>query len=114
AIKDPQAITARELDVLLTWVVGGSPEGAVPSPPASGPAPRAPNEPDLVIPMPQPFTLDAQMLEADREVVLPSAAVRGKWIRAVDLIPGAPSIVRRASVAIRTENREQVIGLWVP
>ena len=34
--------------------------------------------------------------------------------RAVDLLPGTPSIVRRAQIAIKTAGREQVIGLWIP
>jgi hypothetical protein len=115
ALKEQQALTPRELDVLMTWAAGGTPEGARPRVQSASviPATSVPR-PDLVIPMPEPFTLDARQDEADVEVALPSAAVQAKWIRAVDLLPGAPAIVRRATILARTASREQVIGLWLP
>jgi hypothetical protein len=113
-VKAPQALTARELDVLLTWAAGGAPEGN-PADRRDRQAPREPpTPPDVVIPMPEPFTLGANGSVADVDVGLPSAALDGKWIRAVNLLPGTPSIVRRAQIAIKTAGGEQVIGLWIP
>ena len=60
------------------------------------------------------FALESTQHDAVNETVLQTDDVRGRSIRAVDLLPGTPSIVRRAEVVIKHGDSEQTIGLWVP
>jgi hypothetical protein len=116
--KGAQTLPAREFDVLMTWAAGGTPEGRAPSDPRDLPDPPdlsdLPATPDLLLEMPEPFTLEAGQSQADREIVWPADRFSGKWIRAVDLLPGTPSLVRRATVLIRSGAAEQIVALWVP
>jgi hypothetical protein len=115
-LKGAQRLSPREFDVLMTWAAGGTPEGPAVAPVAD----TAPTDtwrlgtPDVVVSMPEPFTLDADQAHAVHEVALPASAMHGRWIRAVDLLPGTPSIVRRAEVTIKGDGREQTLALWLP
>jgi hypothetical protein len=115
AFKAPPPLTARELNVLMTWATGGAPEGKpVPRNPAATTRGWALGLPDLMVPMPSPFTFAGDRRDIVHEVTLPSRQLRGRMIRAVDLLPGTPSIVRRAEILARTRAGEQVIALWQP
>ena len=115
-LKHPSRLTSRELDVLLTWVTGGTPEGPAKRLAA---APLKPDwkigKPDLVFQLPTPFTLDAATMESTQEFVL-SSATADRWVRAVDLLPGAPAVVRNAVVFTRstTDEEPNVLALWNP
>jgi hypothetical protein len=122
--KGAQSLSAREFDVIMTWAAGGMPEGvrlsgsagrerARSTPQRSGSG-WALGAPDAIVSMPAAFALDPGQAEEHHEVVLPADDARGKWIRAVDLKPGTPSIVRSAEVAIRSSAGEQIVGLWLP
>ena len=111
--RSPDAVTARELNVLLTWAAGGAPEGKPLERTVSHPTTWAAGTPDQIVTMPSPFT-PTLLGEQVHEVVLPGARIGGRSIRAVDLKPGAPSIVRRAEIVARRGQVEQVLGLWQP
>jgi hypothetical protein len=114
ALKGSQSLRPQELNVLMTWAAGGAPEGK-PEPETAGTAAMpAPPPPDLVISMPEVFTLRAETSAADYEVALPSEGARGQWIRAIDVLPGTPTIARRATIIARRPGGEQVVGLWIP
>jgi hypothetical protein len=71
--------------------------------------------PDMTLPMPQPALLPPGQMALDHEVVMPLGDAAGKWIGAVDLRPGAPSIVRRAQLLLRSSGAaDATVGLWVP
>lgn len=118
--RNVRPLTGRELNVLLTWASGGTPEGEgtagidAETPQSTWPL----GAPDLVLPMPSEVTIPADTQEHVAEfVVRPDLASR-RLVRAVDLAPGTPAIVRSATVIVRTaptEPRlERVIALWVP
>lgn len=102
-------LSARELDTLMTWASGGTPPGDD----ARTPAPLAVENtwrlgpPDVELPLPE-FTLDADTQERVAEFVLPGAA---RSLRALDLRPGMPAIVRSATVSA-TDG--QTLLLWQP
>jgi len=123
--RNGRLMPPRALDVVLTWATGGTPEG----PPAAGPpetkAPRPDwplGPPDVTIPIPSAVTLAPRALETTEEFRLPSAALEGHAVRAVDLKPGTPSMVRRAIFFVQTRQTESntglppdhVIGIWSP
>ena len=115
AFASPPPLSARELNVLITWATGGTPEGAAGMRPAAASPPSwAMGTPDLAVTMPTAFTFDAEQGDRVHQVPLPSARIGGRMIRAVDLLPGTPSLVRSAEIVARSGTREQVLGLWQP
>lgn len=113
-VKGGHPISTRELDVLITWATGGTPNGpmgnqtvpAVPAPAAwrSGP-------PDHQVKMPKAHELPVGTQESEVEVAIPTGLTEEKWVKAVDLQPGDASMVRDASISVQNGP---VLGLWVP
>jgi hypothetical protein len=124
--KNPQTLSARELNILLTWVSGGNPMGdadRLPPPITSQPGWRL-GAPDLVLPLPSEFTLAADTSEQTHEFILATGTKEARWVRAVDLLPGAAAIVRSATIVDRSDRAqdsgqegtapERVLAMWVP
>ena len=118
-VRNPGNLTARELNVLLTWATGGTPPGDV-EPPATSAITTtwSLGSPDAMLTLPQ-FNLTATEQERTAEFVLPGVP-QDRAVRAVDLLPGTPSIVRSATIELRGTGtsialqRERVLTLWVP
>jgi hypothetical protein len=123
--RNVQMLSAREMNVLLTWVSGGTPLGDPDKPPpAVDRSPAWPlGEPDLVLPLPEAtVAADAQESDAEFTIALPPGTPRA--LRAVDLLPGNPAIVRSAIVAAAGEAAaapaegaavpERTMALWLP
>lgn len=114
-------LSPRELDVLLTWASGGTPPGNLDKTPI--PPPREDRwplgEPDLVLPLPE-VTIPADTQAEVREFTLRLENSKGR-IRAVDLRPGTPSVVRGARVTVAASPFprdavpvETTLALWLP
>ena len=123
ALKHASALTPRQIDVLLTWATGGNPRGALnqvlPAVPLQNDWPLG--TPDLALPLPAAFTLAADTMEDTREVTLATGAREARWVRAADLLPGTPSIVRSALIYVKGGSDpagapapERVLARWVP
>lgn len=114
--KDPHKISPRELDILLTWATGGTPQG----PTKALPPPALKNEwrvgrPDLELPMPSAFTVAGDKMEDSHEFVVQPANDRDRFIRAADLLPGNPAVVHDATIFTRSsDGAENVLALWTP
>lgn len=116
SIRGGHTISSRELDVLVTWATGGVPQGDLSRKPAPVAAPaqwRSPlgNKPDLVVTMDQEFALPANTMEDHHEFILPTGLTETKWVKAVDLAPGTPSMVREALILV---DNGPVLAAWVP
>jgi len=115
AIKGMHNLSNRDLDKLITWAAGGTPEGDLdkkaPTVPAYQPQWRG-GQPDLKFEMPQPFTLAAgsDAPPETKEFVIPTNLTETRWVRMADLLPGSP-IVRNATISV--ENGP-VLAVWVP
>jgi hypothetical protein len=111
------SLTAREFDMILVWANGGAPRGDVAKAPPAVPLRNdwAAGAPDLALKMPAPFLLAGAANEATHDVVLDASAAAGKSLRAVDLLPGLPAIVRIAELALRrADGTTQPLGTWIP
>lgn len=101
------ALSAREVDVMLEWSTGGTPQGSA----AKRPPPvTLKNEwplgpPDEALQMPAEFQLAADKMEETQDTVLPTGLAQARWIRAVDLLPGTPAIVRDAIIYLRSTGK---------
>jgi hypothetical protein len=122
AVKGGHHLSTRELDVIMTWVVGGTPRadektfifGAVQgleTPSYAGP-PRqwASGTPDLTVDLPE-HTLGPGNLEEEKEFIVETGFKQDTWIAAVDLLPGERSMVRDAVISV--ENGP-VLTAWMP
>jgi hypothetical protein len=49
--------------------------------------------------------------EATEEFVIPTGLMEQRWLRAVDLLPGSPEIVRNASISL---EGGAILAVWVP
>jgi len=112
-------LTARELNVLLTWAAGGTPTGDPGKAGDDGPSPAhwPMGPPDAVLPLTE-TSLPPETAATTRDLVLP-LDYNGRQLVAVDLLPGTPSVVRsaRVSIAPRLEkpgDDDRVLALWVP
>jgi hypothetical protein len=110
-------ISARELDIILDWSVGGTPEGdQAQTPPlvtfknewASGP-------PALTLTMPTPYHMPASTFETTYEAILPVPPATPRTVGHFDVLPGNPAIVRSAAVSLREpDGTTRILGTWVP
>ena len=109
--KHAHELSAKEIDVILTWATGGNPRGALDQklPVVSLKNDWAMGAPDLALKMPAEFTVSPDKMEDTQEFTLSSGTSEPRWVRAVDLLPGTPSIVRSAIIYAKTA-REQSNG----
>lgn len=113
AVKNMHTLTPRELDVVITWAVGGTPRGDLATTLPTVP-PRSQwtlGEPDLALKMPKEHTLGPGVVEDDIDITIPSTLTETKWVKATDLLPGNPAMVRRALITV--ENGP-VLAVWEP
>ncbi|HTM03618.1 MAG TPA: hypothetical protein VL173_08950 [Vicinamibacterales bacterium] len=118
--RNAGALSAREINVLLTWATGGTPPGDLTKADASAsdhPTAWALGAPDIVLPLPG-IELGPEENERVAEFVVPTAFTSTRWLRAVDLLPGTPAIVRSATITVRGGNVppgvERTLSLWQP
>jgi tetratricopeptide (TPR) repeat protein len=93
--KDARALSDREIELFRRWVEAGTPEG---DPAELPPAPVFTTgwelgEPDLVLEMPETYTLAAEGRDVYRNFVIPSPASGRRYVRALEFDP-----VNRAAV----------------
>src|SRR4029077_14987285 len=102
--KQAHTISAKELDVILTWATGGNPRGALDQklPTVSLKNDWAMGTPDLAIKMPSEFTVSPDKMEDTMEFTLATGTSEARWVRAVDLLPGNPAVVRSATIYVKS------------
>ncbi|HZP34419.1 MAG TPA: cytochrome c [Candidatus Acidoferrales bacterium] len=113
AVKGGDRISPGDIDVIVVWASGGTPESYTDAKPAEvsfhggwklGP-------PDLKIPMNMEHTVGSSITEEVSDFSLSANVTDAKWVKAADLLPGNASIVRDAVISI--ENGP-VLALWQP
>jgi hypothetical protein len=113
--RDARRLSARELNVLMTWAAGGTPPGDAPA--TAAPEVRRAGwplgDPGATLALPA-TELSADVPRAAKEWVLPATAFTGRRLAGVDLLPGTPSVVRRARISTRRGGIERLVALWVP
>jgi hypothetical protein len=123
-LKHAHTLTAKELDVILTWATGGNPQGNLDQ---TLPAVTLKNDwvmgaPDLALKLPSAFTVPADKMDVTEEFTVPTGTKEAHWLRAVDLLPGTPSVARSAVITLKggstssgsSASPDRVLALWVP
>lgn len=114
-------LTAREIDLIQRWVSSGGsrhPSASAVEKPAAGTArplpsrddrerastPRAPawqlGRPDLVVTLPEAYTLQADGTDVFRIFVLPLPVDGERYVRGLEFLPGNPKVVHHANIRI--------------
>lgn len=96
--RNARGLSDAEIDVLQRWVSAGMPEGdrsRLPAPPSFTPGWEL-GEPDLVVAMPEAFTVPSEGPDVYRNFVLPLNLDRDVWVRAVDFRPSARTVVHHS------------------
>ena len=94
--RNAPSLSPREMNVLLTWVTGGTPTGSA----GKEPAPVAVNSswplgsPDLALPLPSETIVAADAHERTSEFIIATGLTERRWVRAVDLLPGNAALVQ--------------------
>jgi mono/diheme cytochrome c family protein len=123
--KHARTLSARELDIVLTWATGGNPQGNLEQtlPSVTLKNQWAIGAPDLALPMPTEVTVPADALEITEEITIPTRTTEARWVRAVDLLPGTPKIVRSAVIYLKGAEGghqkngpvpDRVLAMWLP
>ena len=95
-------LTVRELELLQEWLQGDLAQGdpADLPPPPEWPQGWQLGEPDLVIRMPQVYTLPADGPDVVRNFVIPSPVDRTRYVRGVEFRPGNAPIVHHVVILV--------------
>lgn len=110
-------ISAHELDIVLDWALGGTPEGdPAQTPPATSlRVDWASGRPDLIAQMPNRYHMNVTALESTHESALSIPTPTPVTVGRVDLLPGNAAIVRSAVLSLRSpDGTARVLGTWVP
>jgi hypothetical protein len=110
-------ISARELDIILDWATGGTPEGdkANTPPQVAHSNNWGRGTPNMTIAMPEPFEMPADTFETTQEFVLPIPLDLPHSASQLDLLPGNAAIVRSAAISIRSKDGQiRALGTWFP
>jgi hypothetical protein len=113
AVRGGHVLSPRELDVVLTWATGGTPQGDLRKTPmpVSARTDWTLGKPDLTLEVPKSTTLGPGEMEAAADFTVPSTLTEARWVKAVDLLPSTPSIVRSATVAV---EHGSLLAVWEP
>jgi hypothetical protein len=119
--RNAPGLSPREMNLLLTWVTGGTPVGNADTDPApvTRPATWPLGTPDLALPLPADTVVGADERERVVEFVVPTGTTERRWVRAVDLLPDTASMVRSATISVRSpsgddDRVERLLALWLP
>ena len=108
-------ISARELDIVLEWTTGGTPEGDKANAPLPPPFKNdwSGGKPSLTMALAK-YDMPAGTFEANQEFVMPVSASPLN-VAQLDLLPGNPSIVRSAAITLRSsDGSARLLGTWFP
>jgi mono/diheme cytochrome c family protein len=105
--RDIRVLSPAEIATIADWAESGSPEGdPKDAPPAkTWPADWPLGTPDLVLTMPEPYTMNPEGRDEHRVFVVPTGLTEGKWIAAIDFKPGNPRVVHHILAAFDTLGR---------
>ena len=107
-----RSLSRPEIDTLVNWVDGGTPEGD----PRNGPPPRVwPRDwmigtPDAVFEMPKSYAIPAKGAIDYQYIILPTRFSEDKWIQKVEVRPSDTRVVHHAVVYIREPGSKWLEG----
>jgi tetratricopeptide (TPR) repeat protein len=100
--QDARALTPHELESLQRWIAGGAPEGHAADLPAmpSWTSGWRLGTPDLVVRMPEAYTVPAEGTDVFRTFVIALPVPRPRYVRAIEFRPGSARVVHHANIGV--------------
>ncbi len=100
--NDP-SLTPREKELLSRWVEAGCPEGEAKDLPAPARFPEGWSipGPDLVLSMPEPFTVPAEGVIEYQYVRVDPGFREDRWVKAAEILPGNKAVVHHCNVFLQ-------------
>jgi Flp pilus assembly protein TadD len=96
-------LTDAEIDRIQQWVAAGAPEGdkddAIPLTARQVSEWRL-GPPDLIVTLPQPYSLQAEGTDVFRIFVIPIPVSKTRFVRGLEFRPGNPRVVHHANIRI--------------
>jgi hypothetical protein len=97
-----RSLSSEQVSIIQRWIEQGAVEGA------ASEAPAGPKwtegwqlgTPDLIVQMPEPFSLSADGADVYRNFVIPIPATTRRFVKGIELRPGNPRIVHHAFMRI--------------
>lgn len=118
AFEGSRLLSAREIDVIADWAGGGAPEGSEGPTAARAPVPAGDPvaaEPDLLIRLPRPGTIEAGHVEASVDFTIPAGLDADRWISAWEFRPENRAIVHDAVISFDAPPApRESLGTWSP
>ena len=113
--RDVRRLTEAEIETIDRWAEAGAPEGDIAELP---PAPSFPEgwqlgEPDLVLRMPEPYTVPAAGGDIFRSFAVPTPLTTSRWVRAVEFRPDARA-VHHGRILIDTAGTARLLDAQDP
>jgi len=100
-------LTDAEIDRIQQWVAAGAPrgdDGDEADARSPTPTPRVSEwrlgPPDLIVTLPQPYSLQADGADVFRIFVIPVSVTRTRFVRGLEFRPGNPKVVHHANIRI--------------
>lgn len=102
AFMGERGLEDREIAIIRQWAEQGAPEG---DPADRPPAPQFTSgwqlgEPDMILEMPEPFTVPAEGVDVFRNIVLPIPVSSPRWVKAVEFRPDNTRVVHHAVLQV--------------
>jgi len=92
--RDERRLTDKEIQLIQSWVTGGTPEGTGQKPvPPNFPSGWRLGEPDLVLEMPAAYHVPPDGPDIYRNLAVPLGLKEEKWITAIEMRPSARTAV---------------------
>ena len=99
--RHSSSLTASEVDTIVDWCLGGTPEGDPGDAPRRGPGIEIPDgAPDMVLELPEAFVLEASRGEAIHDARLDPGLRRESFLQSVEFRPHRPNVIRSALVFV--------------
>jgi hypothetical protein len=114
--SNDRRLSDSEKESILRWIAAGAPKGNVNELP---PLPAFTEnweigKPDAVITMPEPYTVPASGVIAYQNFTAPTNFTEDKWIQAIEVRPGARSVVHHILVFVSGQRPNEAYTQIVP
>ena len=102
-------LSADQIGVINQWIAEGAPEG---NPSEHPPAPQWSSDwqlgpPDLVMTLPQAYTVPAEGRDIYRNFVLPVELPSERYVRAIEFRPGNPKVVHHTLIKVDSSGESR-------
>jgi mono/diheme cytochrome c family protein len=116
AYVDECRLTDEQIGVIQQWAAEGAKEGNAADLPA---LPKFPDgwrngEPDLIVSMPEAYTVPAEGRDIYRNFVIPSGFTEDRWLAAVEIHPGNRRVVHHVLVHLDTSGKARELDAKDP